>query len=209
MKPYFTDIFKYKHIHSPLLYRYDKIASIGFSKNGKFAYVTEHEVEGRGGTLYTYKIINTINDKIIWKYEDDIKDIMDDPYKFSYARVKDRLQKALQEHKIKYVIQPLLRKVPYKFDNNKISFAIKAISRKNKDGFNGNYLSLKVIARTNNGYKRVYYSKDKAFSYSIMGVFKSPYEPRIVLILAKEFYGSEGTALYYTPIGVHLKQNFR
>lgn len=50
------------------MYAVSDIMPIGWSKDGKFAFVHKRSVAGRGGVIFSYIIINSVNDKIAWKY---------------------------------------------------------------------------------------------------------------------------------------------
>ena len=177
------------------MYAVSDIMPIGWSKDGKFAFVHKRSVAGRGGVIYSYIIINSVNDGIIWIYEDDWPNS-------DTVRVGKSIQKnqsiVVEQLKKYEIVQgqgtdlydfPLLR------DGAVYKPELKVRKKPEKHPFLGDIESLAVyMLRDDIKRKRIFYKDNPgAFSYWIAGYFLSPFEQRILVAIGEEKWGFEGT----------------
>lgn len=189
-----VDMMMYSKPSSKSMYAVAKIYPVGWSKNGYFAFIQENDVEGRGGVAFSYIIINTITDKIVWNHLDDWVDSNDVNIKQSIERVK----KVLSKHLMKYQIIQNRGVEFYSFPliqgEQVFSPNIEIIKKQEKDPFLGDIQSVSIFMNKGTKKKRIFFKQNpRALSYWISGYFLSPYEKRILVSIGQEKWGFEGT----------------
>lgn len=93
------------------------IEAVGWSKNGLFAYRYKHYADGAGGWVYSFAVINTINDKIIESdeiYPDEFSGDLSKKYKAKWNSI-------LEKHDITGRID---NPIAEKFKNDLLAFPV-------------------------------------------------------------------------------------
>lgn len=212
--PGFIDLMVYSEKPSSRMYEVKRIAPIGWSKDGKFGFIKEDPVEGRGGVIYRYTILNTVDDNVAWL---QLHDTFDDEntnndFTLSYKKHKKTFLEALEKYNIIQGEGIKFLDFPYIEDkNNSYDIELKTTKWKKKNPFRGDIKTLKVYATLNSSKKKRISSKNKsiAFSYWVAGYFKSPFENRILVLVGEEEFGFEGTEGDFLFIGCHTKLGFK
>lgn len=201
---------------SSSMYAIDTIIPIGWSRDGKFAYITANEVEGRGGHIFQFIIINTKNDKTIWKHEDDNENGME----INKTTISQSIQKNakvlshnLEKHNIIQDKGTTLFRFPYTSGNKKYEASINTVykpQRKDQYGI-GSIDSMKVLVTQNSNKNKIifYTNKTDAFSYWIAGYFKNPYDKQILVAIGQEDFVFEGTEGSFNFSGCSLDSGFK
>ena len=208
--PKSVDMMIFSKTPSKNMYTVSKIHPIGWSKNGYFALVQENEVEGRGGVEFSYIIINTLTDKILWNHLDDWLDAEDITIKQSIKRVKKVLVKHLAKYKIVQNVGVDFYPFPLKQDEQTFSPSINIIKKKEKDPFLGDIHSVSVFMNRETKKKKIFFKQNpNAFSYWVSGYFMSPYEKRILVSIGEEKWGFEGTEGHFIFSGCSLTDRYK
>jgi hypothetical protein len=201
--------------------RQDHLYPIGFSKNGKFAYLHYTKQGNVGENLWCLHILNLDTDKgadqLCWEnFADRDYEREGDPL-YLYRKYKKAFTRLLQKHHIHPVTISRLESVgqgslgsafsaslvcgrPMK-DNNSIKTPIRVVVRVDKSGF-------KTVGRLQaldlDGAPAIW-------GHRIQGYIKNPFEDRLVLFVQYSVRGWEGPpANEMTKLfGVHLVRGFK
>jgi hypothetical protein len=200
---------------------------IGWSKNGNFAYYAEPVDEACGCYFAKLFILDLKTDKVLWKFEHQGDSMEEDrkagkPYSFATLwRANQKLfSDKLREHGIEPQWRTALLAFPATHQGDRLTAAFKAEERAGLDedarlyGEIG-HLDLKLNSRRS-GSKTVLdytYKQGDALPLDVglLGYIKSPYEPRIAVVLMEIYRGWEGPPHTGTVMiaGAHLETGFR
>ncbi|MBT4836667.1 MAG: hypothetical protein HON94_04910 [Methylococcales bacterium] len=205
-----SNILQYKLLKNELE---DKLYPIGFSKKGLFAYIEIAADEAVGCYLWSFHILNLVNDKNIytldWKQQEE--ECLDYNFKHLIEKYGSNIQQALNKYAIDgSKIQ--LESFPFDYNNHLINATL-VISqgdkfRSSRPNFNPtpkksdwaietvyqvvihkSITQLKTIGK-------IIEKKDNSHCFicqsNITGYIKSPYENRIIVIIEQQARGWEG-----------------
>ncbi len=199
--------------YNPYDYLVPQFYPFGWSENGKFAYILKTEMQGRGGYIESFVILDTITDDFVWyksfdSVEDNDRDLIFNNFK-----------RQMQENKI-IQSEISIREPPVKTPDDTITFEFSFVEKKFPD-------SADEIDRMMEGYYESYtlfgYSQKRgkkklthrqggiAISIGILGYIKSPFEERVIVIVKSVSRGWEGppNPVDIDLIGCHLKSGFK
>ncbi len=192
----------------------DKIYPIGWSKDGKFAYITEPADEGSGFYLFELVVFDAVNNKIAWSWkpEDSEEGNLSTTWKKNYSLFKEKLN----EYQIEQDDNIELKKGKTTFKGNEYQLVLDTKTETDPDfGFD----LIKEIKITINspelGTKEIYNSKTDEYSMYIgafvPGYILSPYNGRIVVLCQLEQAGYEGppNIVFFQLIGSDLLLGFK
>lgn len=191
------------------IYGFPVVRIWGWSKNGKMAYSIEKSIEGKGGFLIEYIILDFSKNKNVWRMSDDSNDYAEyseeKPFSdFSYKNKKKKMMKAFGNYGI-IMSKDSFNKLPIQLDNKTYDFSLN-IKNEKKAEFYDTISEYSVIAKNGNKTKTIKREKKvKALSIFLCGYFKSPYENKAVIVTAEEQFVFEGTELFYSFTGFDLK----
>lgn len=196
-------------------YLFQKFYPIGWSKDGKFAYVIEPADEAAG--LYFFKLIiqNMINDKEVYRWEPDedpetgsVKQMWKD-YQMTFAA-------ALNEHKIIPQNDIKLLGTEFNTEDGKYKVTIENQMETDPDfGFEVVKTTNIDIKSSELGTKRIYSYTEKNYNQClgriVQGVIKSPYEKRVAVLVKEELRGYEGppNVVREFLVGADLERSFK
>jgi len=207
-----VNLFQYKKkSHNPS-YGYPDARIWGWSKKGKTAYSIETFIDGRGGRIINFVIMDLITDKAVYELEIDSFNFDDVDNDRLYDIFKIEILKALKEHDIASGTTPYLS---FPFKRNNIEYNANIIDVEYKDdeyGFFDKVVSgYKVSVSANNRSKIIDSSpavrRLTGFVY-VCGSFISPFENRAMVVIAEEAMVFEGTEIFYRFAGCHLGSGF-
>jgi hypothetical protein len=210
-----VDLMKYSKKTSGM-YGFPTFRAAGWSADGKFAYITHRESEGRGGTVYRYVILDAVRDKVVWELEHDTFNSETGKitnYDFNREPGLSHLrefQKQLKHFNIQSGKGTNFQSFPLKHNGN--TYTATAFSVPEENGqFWDKIKSFRVLIEAQNkGRKQITSDNDvKAHSYWIAGYFKSPFEPRILVVIGEEKFVFEGTEAFFRFSGSHLQAGFK
>lgn len=189
---------------------------LGWSKDGKFAFMENRGIDGRGGCDLIFTILDLVKDsveytKVIKWYDDD--EYGDNPKKAltleqCIAVNADTFNKELEKAKI--ILKPAQMHLLPATDNkgNKIDFKIDVI-KKEIGEYNLDYMTYEIKAVKGNASKTVNLVKQMECTHAkVTGYIKSPYEDRVAVIVATSQYVWEGYEVFLDFYGCNLKVGF-
>lgn len=201
----------------------DRFYPIGFSKDGKFAYVELPADEAVGGFLWTFKIVDLVTDKTVdtvgWDQSgaglDEIQNL-----KTLLKKKRRGFEVLLGKHKIRPVANPRLKVFPMKIGQREIHANLEDEVPASPDAEPG-YKSVihhVVLADSSGRAKEIgkltSAEGDMGFFTAppkIKGYLKSPFGPRAVVVLRQTRRGYEGPphVSSFVLLGAHLKVGFK
>jgi len=192
----------------------DKIYPIGWSKDGKFAYIIEPADEGSGFYLFELIVFDVVNNKITWSWKPDESEEgdLETTWKSNYEHFKESLNKfeVVQEDNFE------LQKGKTTFKGNEYQIVLDTKTETEPDfGFNV-IKELKVsFTSVELGTKEIFKHKENDFSMVVgafvPGYLLSPYDGRVVVICQMERWGYEGppNVVFFELIGSDLLRGFK
>lgn len=189
---------------------------LGWSRDGKMAYIENRSIEGRGGHDYYFTVIDLVEDTIThqlkkrWYDNDDYGEAPEKALTFNQCIMKnsDVINSQLETNKI--VIQPCkYQNFPAKDSkDDEVTFYVKVL-KKGIGDYNLMYMSYEIYAEKNNQTKLISTINNKKCEFvKPTGFIKSPYEDRIALIIADAEYVSEGNEVFINFYGCNLSSGF-
>ncbi|MDR0453290.1 MAG: hypothetical protein LBH05_00595 [Deferribacteraceae bacterium] len=186
----------------------------GWSNSGKVAYSIETAVDGRGGQIIDFAVLDLISDKPIFKLKMDSFDHNDATDEALYNLFKANIFDALKTHSIIGQMTEF-SKFPIRKNDMTYNGQITNIDyKKDKDGYLGYDTVTKytVVATADNKRKIIgdFTPVNATTGYIyVCGYFLSPFENRALVVVAEEHFGHEGTELTYRLSGCHLGTGFK
>jgi hypothetical protein len=200
---------------------------IGWSKDGNFAYYVEPFDEACGCYFAKLFILDLKSDKVLWAFEHQGEDFESDkkegkPYSFATMwRANGKLFSGkLKEYGIEPQGRTTLLSFPASYKGDALTVDLKA---KERDGLTEEdriygvvgSLNLQLLSKRN-GKKTILdytYKKDDGLPLDVgtVGYLKSPFEPRIAIIMMEIYRGYEGPPNTGTVkiAGAHLETGFK
>jgi len=193
----------------------DKFYPIGWSGDGKFAYIVEEVDEGCGCYFFKIAIQDLHTDKLVWNWKFNDQGKSED-IKTVWSKNYDDFKKQLKQYKIVQQTKFSLGGVRFAYQNEDFTLSMETKTKQDKD------FGLDVVTETyiriqsaKQGTKTIYqYIEQGAsvvLSASVAGYLQSPYENRIVVIHFDERRGYEGPPNVITIklAGCQLSGNFK
>jgi len=202
----------------------DRFYPIGFSKNGKLAYIHVPADEAVGAYLWSFKIVDLVTDKTVETLashpegvgNDEIIDLA------SLLRVKrPAFEALLRRYKIRPLAEPRLRPFPIRTGKDAIDAAL--VDEPDPAGPSGAGLrsvSHHLVLTDARGRSKRIGDLNSSESDTmgpllspprILGYLKSPFEPRVVVVLEQTRRGYEGppNVSSFVLVGAHLGVGFK
>jgi hypothetical protein len=186
---------------------------IGWSADGKFAFVREPADEACGCYFFDIVIMDMVSDKILWEWkfnDDGAGETMKSVWKKNYALLKSKLL----ENKIIQASDFALGKSTFNYKN--VKYTLEDESSSNSDWDYGKIQSFRItLSASGLGTKTVkvqsYDEYDMILSLEVVGQLKSPYEDRIAVIYSEIQRGYEGppNVVQFGLSGSHLMDGFK
>lgn len=194
---------------------YDKFFPIGWSKDGKFAYIVEPTDEASGLYFFELVIKNMISDKVEWSWKPK-KNTEEGNLETIWTKNYEIFKKKLNDYGIIQQTDHNYVKGNFTYDNKNYSITLKSHTKLNQDyGFDVIVGTDIFIESPELGKKQVYEFKEDDYSMIlgeiITGQIISPYEGRIAIILKQERWGWEGppNVISFVIIGSNLSESFK
>lgn len=226
-----TDIIPVKTYHT-LNYYNNKInekfidllfAPIGWSKDGKFAYIIEIDPGGADYPetgLFRWVVQDMVTDKCLWKSEKEQEGDYPQNYwemnkeelfKLMYIKFLTKNQKILDKYGIIKNENLELFKFPLIYNNKEYRGFVMDILRETKYGIPNMITKFKVCL-SKEDINKVFgqFNDECLMDVSIAGYIKNPYEARIALIICMIKRGWEGPPhpVEFGLVGCHLEKNY-
>lgn len=198
---------------------YPAFRPIGWSEDGRFAYIRSRTMDGRGGTVFDYVILDAVTDEIAWYRSDDSFDweaFQNDPdYDYdrepeiAWERNGDAFLGALEDFNIQVGAGVDLRR--FKFQHRGVAYdATVTTTAADPPEMFDELESYEVRVIRSDGTSKRITGSDEVLGYRmwIAGYFKSPFEDRILVVIGREQYVFEGTEAFFHFSGCHLNVGF-
>lgn len=201
--------------NSSIYQQNNDIYVLGWSKDGKMAYIENRGIDGRGGHDFLFTIKDMVEDtncfykEIIYYDSGEDEDLPCLSFNDCILNNAEELNDELKKSGI--VLSPAKTLFLPAVDSkgNKIDFEVKVL----KEDIGEYYLmqmTYEIIASKNGNHKSLGTVKDKICSYAMpTSYIKSPYEDRIALIVANSEHVFEGDEVFITFFGCNLKTGFK
>jgi hypothetical protein len=188
---------------------------LGWSADGKFAWLESRDIDGRGGTIYTYIIYDAVEDMFVFSRSDDSFDWGTDleaTEEESWKRSGNEVSAALSKYGIVQSRSITVEPFPLQRDGDSYtaSLEIQNVPPTNESDEERVQSYALVLGSRTRGSKTVS-TRDGlgAMKVWIDGYILSPLEPRILLVVSVQTRAFEGyeESLYF--FGAHLRLGFR
>ncbi|MBR5933585.1 MAG: hypothetical protein IK002_06305 [Treponema sp.] len=191
----------------------NNIYVLGWSKDGKLAYVQDKKVEGRGGSDLYFTIQDMVSGKNVYykKIEWYDRDNDNSDLQAFYKCIKTNsaeFNKNLKANKI--IIKPVKTELLSPAGKNDVNVEFEILNETAVTGeFGVEYSDYEIAAFKGDKYKVICEIKKKQCSYVMATSYiRSPYEDRIALIVADAEYVYEGEEVFVNFLGVDLSKGF-
>ena len=184
----------------------------GWSNNGKIAYSIERAIDGRGGQIIDFVVLDLITDKTVFELKMDSFDHNEVANETLYTIYKTEI---LNAQRVYGIVPEGTQFLPFPFTRNNKEFKAHIIDVEYKDDEHGFFE--KIVS----GYKVSVSAKEKSKIVStfvplrsvtnnvyVCGYVLSPFENRIMAVIAEEAWVHEGTEMFYRFAGCHLGVGF-
>lgn len=196
---------------------YDKFYPLGWSKDGKFAYLTEPADEATGFYFFSIQIVNLLNDKVVWEWTIDENHEIDHSQtnlKKVWEENYDEFKQALNQHAIVQKEEFKLGKLSFQQAGNDYKLEMQTSTEADEEfGIEFvNKINVQLVS-PQLGTKKIFSKQEKdsfILDARIEGYFASPYEDRIAVLHTQETRGYEGppNVVAFTISGADLKGGF-
>jgi hypothetical protein len=187
----------------------------GWSADGKFAWLECRDIDGRGGTVYTYTVYDAVEDAAVFTLSDDSFDWptdLDATVEESWKRSGEDVAAALEKYGVVQSGGIVVSAFPLQRAGDRYTASLVVQNDPSADEFADDRVqsySLSLSSR-NRGTKVVNRKEDvKATQVWIDGYILSPREPRILIVVSEQkrvFEGYENDLFFY---GAHLGLGFK
>ncbi len=190
---------------------YDYFYPIGWSVDGKFAYIYEPADEATGFYFFVFEIKDFNTGKIVWKYEIGPEDeIEEGSLKKTWDTNTEKFVSVLNENKI--IQNKKFEILQFPIIKDKKTYNLKEDIKYSKGdaGFAIDYVSSVELYLNNNEKKYKIYNEilsgDFALNIYSAGYYKSPFNNMSAIVLITEMRGYEGppNVLRINPIACNL-----
>lgn len=194
------------------------IISLGFSSDGKFAYVIEPADEACGCYFFDFIIQDLNTDKLVFKkhfeIQEDLGEAVTDDWKTIWQKHGALFMAQMAANNI--VLKPTeITYFPAKINSNSYSVEIAQTKGPDADMEEWNVVKeAKIWFWKNQAEKKAIatfqYQQGYVLNFKAGGYFKSPYEDRIAVVILREDRGWEGPPNTINPvvIGASLTARF-
>jgi hypothetical protein len=176
---------------------------IGWSKDGKFAYYTEPADEACGCYFAELSIVDTVSDKVLWSFEYSGLD-EENPDKPKYKAITDLWAKnrklfsaKLNQYGIVALARPALLTFPINHAGDQLGTDLKIEEETDQEKRLYSTVKKATLRLTSrrSGAKTVYEEAHPEYgplTVRVLGYLKSPYEPRVAVVMIEAWRGYEG-----------------
>ena len=194
----------------------EKIRPAGWSRDGKFAWIVEHFVDGRGGTTFAFIITDTRSDKVLERIDDDSenweKHQEDDDFAEAWRRNVKRWNDLLQTHGIVPGSGLGFRPLPLKKGTETFRASLDLLPASADTEDRELFPRSGFVLRMDNGTASKVVGRSGKLPMSeawVSGCFFSPFEQRMLVVVVAESFAFEGTEFFYHFYGCKLDSGFK
>ena len=204
-----TETVKAKFNENDIYNSFPDLYVLGFSVDGKIAWVSKVFNEGAGFESLEFNIQDIVTDKNIFSIRTNSEEINGSLETFINLKNKEILS-ALQNHKIN-LSDVKLKSLPSTIGDGKFNVEITDYENDSEYFMEGSSVSYKCVASKEGVGQKTLYSKTDSYIYHayVCGYLKNPYENRIAVIIAEECVGFEGKDMRFIITGCDLTKGYK
>ncbi len=195
-------------------FNYDKFYPIGWSKDGKFAYIMEPADEGSGFYLFEIIILDIVNNKLVWSWKPEESE--DGSLQSTWKENYDLFAQHLSEAEISQTKDFKLESTTMSYKGNDYEVVMETSTDIDPDYGVDLIKEVEINLQSKElGVKQIYNEKtdgrDYILSAYIPGFLLSQHDDRIVIICQKERIGAGGppNIVFFEIIGSDLIRGFK
>lgn len=199
-------------------------APIGWSEDGKFAYIVEKDAGGAGRDevgYFRWVILDMVTDKLLWVSKDELekgipkdllsKEDVDMIFKWVFSNFLPRYKNQFDKYGIVINKNLKIQKFPLLYEGSEYRGSITDRFHETKYEI-PNILSKYKIILSRDDAAQVFSKFNDQFllDAQVVGYIKNPYEPRIAMVIGNIMWGWEGPPhpVYVSFVGCHLEKGF-
>ncbi len=198
----------------------DRLYPLGFSPNSLFAYISISTEDGKGCFVWRFVVVNLINDKTVRQIKWESEDLKSGgnfiDFNGQYKSHKEKILSILQTYKINTESIPVLQPFPLQTGKDNIVTGLIRGQPEEKDNITETSISLQVVSKKKGfkiigSVKEVFMGIPLISNSKIKGFIKSPFEPRIVVIIEQEHRGFDGppNIIRFKSFGSSINKGFK
>lgn len=192
---------------------YDKFYPIGWSDDGKFAYIAEPSGESSGLYFFEIHIVDIINNKQLWYWQPEESE--EGNIQNVWKENNELFTQHLNEYKIIQFSDFKLQPTSITYKGNDFELLMDSKMETDADYGVDVVKGIKLSMKSPQLGTKVFFEqridlRDYILSAFISGILISPYNDRIVVICQKERMGATGppNVVYFEIIGSNLSTGF-
>lgn len=190
-----------------ILHDFSSLYILGFSKDGKLAYIRTMERDGVGNTAITFTIQDLVSDETVFVHNaylpDDFEDTEGFVQKNSYT-----FDKALSEHHI-HLAKAAYNALPFTAEGTTVHVRANIYDTGERLHEFVRIIDYACIAENGRGTKTIAQKKHTTVEdVFVCGYVKNPFEARIAVVIAEAVFGFEGYDLQYSIVGCDTQKGF-
>ncbi len=196
----------------------DRFIPLGWSRDGKIAYIRQRWEEGKGVTTWAFTIQDLTTDQTLWNHDYEVMEGSDDlpSLEEAWKRNEALVLDALRIHGIRLKSDFALGADTLSHDNRTYRITCESEFTYNEDFGLESATRIRVSVHVASlGHKDVYRFSTTGFSgilsARVAGHLKSPFEDRIAIVYVETHHGWEGppNPVIFKIIGCHLTLGFQ
>lgn len=187
---------------------------LGFSVDGKFAYMYERAVEAEDGYYLAFNVLDLVNDSVLLYLRNPNEYDL-----WNWEQVMAVMQPTYVQQMQKYgIVMERVHRQDFPISTGKGDITIrveKSVMPISEDRFNERFYKAVEVFLVNAGGEeksilRRDYESEYMLEFSVCCYLKSPFEDRIVVIIEETSRGWEGppSPMDYVIVGAHLTKGF-
>jgi len=187
----------------------------GWSADGAFAWLSSRDIDGRGGTVYTYTVYDAVEDAVVYTHSDDSFDWgqdVDATEEESWSRSGGEVSAALWKYRIVQSRSVTMEAFPLQRGGDLYTASLKLRNDPSKDEYADQIVqSYSVILSSRSRGSKVVTTQDEvgAAKVKLDGYILSPLEPRILVVVSVQTRAFEGYETLPHFYGAHLGLGFK
>ncbi len=195
-------------------FNYDKFYPIGWSKDGKFAYIKEPADEGSGFYLFEIIILDIVNNKLVWSWKPE--ELEEGSMQATWKENYDLFAQHLNEAEITQTKDFKMEPTTTSYKGNDYEIVMETSTEVDPDYGVDLIKEIEINLQSGElGVKQILSektdSRDYILSAYIPGFLLSQHDDRIVVICQKERIGAGGppNIVFFEIIGSDLIRGFK
>ncbi|MBQ3670289.1 MAG: hypothetical protein II921_02275 [Treponema sp.] len=199
-----------KHFSGSSIHDFSNLYVLGFSRDGKIAFVETQLLDGVGAERDTFFVQDLVEDEILVQIVGKDSELGgSDALKAFVAQEREKIDEAISSHAIvsgAFSYEPL----PYSADGFFIDVEAKVVDTGKKLHEFIAVSDYTCIATASSGSRKVIREKKDVTCENVFicGCIKSPWENRLAVVIGEQRFGFEGYDIWYSFSGCDMRRGF-